>query len=64
LVGSQHPGAKLNAQKLLKIDDKVLLGRGVPLPQPFHIGFVKCEELHASLGFLGEEYSFAPLWGQ
>src|SRR5882724_7812584 len=59
LVGTQSPRPQLDPQKLFKIGDKVLLGRGVPRPQPFHICSVKSVELHASLCFLGQEYSLA-----
>src|SRR5258708_12027391 len=60
LVGTQSPRPQLDPQKLFKIGAKVLLGRGVPRPQPFHICSVKSVELHASLCFLGQEYSLAP----
>src|SRR5258708_13754304 len=59
LVGIQSPRPQLDPQKLFKIGYKVLLGRGVPRPQPFHICSVKSVELHASLCFLGQEYSLA-----
>src|SRR5438445_12463210 len=59
-VWGNSPGPELDTQELLKISDKVLLGRRVPLPQPFHIRLAKSEELHAGLGFLAEEYSVAP----
>jgi hypothetical protein len=53
LVGTEPSGAQLDPQKLFKIGDKVLLGRGVPRPQPLHIRSVKCKELHAGPLLLG-----------
>jgi hypothetical protein len=60
-VGTEHPGTQLDPQKLLKIRDKVLFGRGVPRPQPLYVLLVKIEEIHATLRFLRQEYIFAHL---
>lgn len=45
-IGREHAGAQLDPQKLLKIGDKVLLGRPVAVAQPVQIGLIKGEKLH------------------
>ncbi len=37
----------------------MVLCRGIPIPQPFHIGLVKREKFHRGLEFLEQEYIFA-----
>jgi hypothetical protein len=58
-VGRQPSITQLDAQKLLKISDKMLLGQGISIPEPVHVRFIKGEELHANLEPLVQEYNFA-----